>query len=226
MITEYIFLLIIPAILGLWAQHRVGAAYARWSRVGARARLTGAEVASAVMRSAGIANVEVVEIPGHLTDHYDPVNKRLSLSSENFRGGSLAALGVAAHEAGHALQDKVGYPALHFRMSLVPMTNFACSLLPFILFGGFFFRMFGLIYLAIGVYLLLTVFQFITLPVEFDASRRALKHLEGLGILDPQEMVGARDTLKAAAWTYVAAFIAALGNLIYFLSLVSGNRNR
>jgi uncharacterized protein len=226
MILEYLLLLIFPLLLGLWAQHRVSTAYAKWSRVGSRGHLTGAEVASAVMRSAGIDNVEIVEIDGHLTDHYDPSHKRLALSSENYRGASLAALGVSAHESGHAIQDKISYPALHLRMSLIPATNFASTLLPFIMIGGFFFHMFGFLYLGVVVYTILTIFQLITLPVEFDASRRALVHLQGLGILQPDEMVGARDTLNAAAWTYVAAFVASLGNLIYLLLILSGGRNR
>jgi hypothetical protein len=226
MILEYLLLLIFPLLLGLWAQHRVGTAYAKWSRVGSRGHLTGAEVASAVMRSAGIDDVEIVEIDGHLTDHYDPSRKRLALSTENYRGTSLAALGVSAHESGHAIQDKVSYPALHLRMSLIPATNFASTLLPFIMIGGFLFHMFGFLYLGVVVYTILTLFQLITLPVEFDASRRALIHLQGLGILQPDEMVGARDTLNAAAWTYVAAFVASLGNLIDLLLILSGGRNR
>ncbi len=223
--SEYLLLIIFPMILGLWAQMRVGGVYAKWSRVGSRSGMTGAEVADAVMRSAGIDNVEIVEIAGHLTDHYDAQNKRLALSSENFRGTSLAALGVSAHESGHAIQDKQNYPALQMRMSLVPITNFASSLLPLAIFGGFIFHMFGLLYLGIGAYLILTVFQLVTMPVEFDASRRALQRLEGLGILTADEMVGARETLKAAAWTYVAAFIAALGWLLHLL-LVVNNRRR
>lgn len=226
MILEYLLLLIFPFLLGLWAQHRVGTAYTKWSRVGSRGHLTGADVASAVMRSAGIDNVEIIEIAGHLTDHYDPSHKRLALSSENYRGTSLAALGVSAHESGHAIQDKISYPALHLRMSLIPATNFASTLLPFVMFGGFFFHMFGFITLGVVIYSILTVFQLVTLPVEFDASRRALVHLQGLGILQPDEMVGARDTLNAAAWTYVAAFVASLGNLIYLLLILSGGRNR
>ncbi len=226
MILELILLLFAPMGLGLWAQHRISTAYAKWSQVGSRGSLTGAEVASAIMRSAGIDNVAIEEIKGHLTDHYDPVHKRLALSSENYRGTSLAALGVAAHESGHALQDKVAFPALHLRMSLIPATNFASSLLPFVMFGGFFFHMFGFIYLGIVVYLILTVFQLVTLPVEFDASRRALQHLQGLGLLQSDEMVGARDTLNAAAWTYVAAFVASLSTLIYFIVAASGGRSR
>ncbi|HVU36803.1 MAG TPA: zinc metallopeptidase [Opitutales bacterium] len=223
---DYILLVLVPLILGLWAQTRVGSTYAKWSRVGSRSGMTGAEVAAAVMRSAGIDNVQIVEIGGHLTDHYDAQNKRLALSSENYRGTSLAALGVAAHESGHAIQDKEHYAALEMRMSLVPVTNIASSILPIVLFGGFFLQAVGLIYLAIAAYLILTIFQLVTMPVEFDASRRALQRLQGLGILTPEEMVGARDTLKAAAWTYVAAFIAALGWLLHLLLIVNGGRRR
>ncbi|MGA2052595.1 MAG: zinc metallopeptidase [Opitutales bacterium] len=222
----FLLLIILPALLGFWAQHRIGTAYAKWSRVGSRSRLTGAEVATAIMRSAGIDDVAIVEISGHLTDHYDPVRQRLALSSENYRGLSLAALGVSAHESGHAIQHKIAYPALGLRMNLIPLTNIASSLLPFIMIGGLVFRSFGLLYLGVAAYTLLTVFQLITLPVEFDASRRALQRLQGLGILQPDEMVGAADTLNAAAWTYVAAFIASLGNLAYLLVALSGQRDR
>jgi len=223
MLTEYLLLFIFPLVLGLWAQMRVSSTYNKWAQVGSRTGMTGAEVANAVMRSAGIDNVDIVEIPGHLTDHYDAQNKR---SSENFHGTSLSALGVAAHESGHAIQDKEHYAALNMRMQLVPITTFACNLMPMIIIGSIFFRMFGLIYLAVGVYLILSVFQLVTMPVEFDASRRALQRLQGLGILNSEEMVGARAVLKAAAWTYVAAFIASLGTLLYYLSLVSGGRRR
>jgi len=207
---------------------RVSSTYAKWSQVGSRIGMTGAEVAKAVMRSAGIDNVDIVEIPGHLTDHYDAQNKRLALSSENYHGMSLAALGVSAHESGHAIQDKERYAALEMRMQLVPMTNFACSLLPVIMIGSLFLGFFGpkLIITIVAIYLILTVFQLVTMPVEFDASRRALQRLQGLGILTKEEMVGARAVLKAAAWTYVAAFIASLGTLLYYLSLLSGGNRR
>ncbi len=224
--SGFILLVLVPLLLGLWAQMRVGAVYAKWSRVGSRSGLSGRDVASAVLRSAGIADVEIVAIPGHLTDHYDAQRKRLALSTENYHSTSLAALGVAAHESGHAIQDKVRFPALKLRMDLVPVTNFACSVLPLTLIGGVVFHLFGLLYFGIGAYFLLAVFQLVTMPVEFDASRRALQRLQGLGILTADEMVGARQTLKAAAWTYVAAFIAALGNLLQLLMVVQGQRRR
>ncbi len=213
-------ILIVPTIiLGFWAQSRVQSTYKKWSQVASRSRITGAEAASAVMRRAGIQDVEIVEIRGHLTDHYDPTNKRLALSSENYRGTSLAALGVAAHEAGHAIQHKVGYKALQARMSLVSVTGLASSILPFVLLGGIFFQMTGLLQIGVICYLVLTVFQLITLPVEFDASKRAREELLGLGILQQDEAVGVVQTLNAAGWTYVAAFVASLANLIYLFLL-------
>ena len=215
----YIILLIVPLIVGIWAQFRVSGTYKKWSQVASRGRITGAEAADAIMRKAGINDVEIHATPGHLTDHYDPIHKRLVLSEENFRGSSLAALGVAAHEAGHAIQHKVGYKALKFRMALIPITSFASKLLPFVIIGGLFFKFTGLINLGVLVYLVLTIFQLVTLPVEFDASRRAKKELLTLGILKEDESVGVVQTLNAAGLTYVAAFIASLANLIYLFLL-------
>lgn len=217
---KMIFLLfIIPLVVGLWAQIKVSRAYSKWSKVPSRGGITGAEAAAAVMRKAGISDIEIVEVPGHLTDHYHPMDRRLALSRENFYGTSLAALGVAAHEAGHAIQDKVGYKPLRFRAALIPVTNFASQLLPFVVMGGFFFGMFGLIKIGIAIYLVLTVFQLITLPVEFDASRRAKEQLLQLGILQQDEIGGVVSTLNAAGFTYVAAFVASLANLLYFILL-------
>ncbi len=216
---SFLLFIIIPIIIAMWAQAKVSSTYNKYSQVNSRSRITGREAAAYVMRSAGIDDVNIVAIRGHLTDHYDPVHKRLALSEENYRGTSLAALGVAAHEAGHAIQHKVGYKALQFRMALIPITNFASRLLPFVIIGGFFFGILGLIKLGIFVYLVLTVFQLVTLPVEFDASRRAKAQLPNLGIVDPSEIPGVSKTLDAAGFTYVAAFIASLGNLLYLFAL-------
>ena len=171
----------------------------------------------AVMQSAGINDVEIVECRGELTDHYDPTHKRLALSTQNFRGSSLAALGVAAHEAGHAIQHKEEYFPLNARMALVPITNFSSQLLPMVIFGGFFFAGPILINLGIFIYLVLTIFQLITLPVEFDASVRAKKQLVSLGIIEADEIKGVNETLDAAAFTYVAAFISSLAWLLIYL---------
>lgn len=219
--TVYLLFLLPTLVLGMWAQHRVSSAYNKWVKVPSRGGISGAEAASAVMRKAGINDVDIVEIGGRLTDHYDPVNKRLCLSRDNYRGTSLAALGVSAHEAGHAIQHKVGYKALQLRMSLVPITQFASQALPILFIGSLFFfgaAAMGLpIKLIVACYAVLTFFQLITLPVEFDASRRAKQELVGLGIIGQDERVGVDKTLDAAAWTYVAAFVTSLVQLIYWI---------
>ena len=215
---HFSLILIIPTLLlGLWAQHRVGSTYKKYSQIRSRSGITGAEAANYVMRQAGISNVEITAIGGHLTDHYDPTHRRLCLSEENYRGTSLAALGVAAHEAGHAIQHKVDYSMLNARMALVPATQFASQLLPIAIFGGLIFPATGLLTLGVVAYAILTVFQLITLPVEFDASKRAVAQLDGLGILDRDELPGVRRTLNAAGWTYVAAFVTSLAWLLYFI---------
>jgi Zn-dependent membrane protease YugP len=217
-------LFILVLVFALFAQMRVSSAYAKNARIPSRGRITGREAAAAVMDRAGIDDVEIVEIPGHLTDHYDPLNKRLCLSSENYRGTNLAALGVATHESGHALQHKVGYKALQARMVLVPVTQFTSNLLPVIMVGGFIFGFGGMLLdLGIIIYAVLSLFQLITLPVEFDASRRAKVELVQLGILDRDEMPGVNETLNAAALTYVAAFVTALMHLLWLLSMRRNN---
>jgi Zn-dependent membrane protease YugP len=215
----FLFLIIVPLLVGLWAQMKVKSAYNQYVQVPSRGRITGREAAASVMESAGIYDVEIVQCHGTLTDHYDPTHKRLALSEQNYRGTSLAALGVAAHEAGHAIQHKQEYAPLKTRMALVPVTGFASQLLPIVMFGGFFMG-FGPITINIGIaiYLVLTVFQLVTLPVEFDASTRAKKQLVGLGIVERDELDGVTKTLDAAAYTYVAAFVSSLGWLLYLLA--------
>lgn len=218
----FMILLIFVLILSVYAQFRVSSVYNRNAQIASRGRITGREAAEAVMAHAGIDDVEIAETDGHLTDHYDPVNKRLVLSSENYRGTSLAALGVAAHEAGHAIQHKIGYSMLHFRMALVPATTFVSRVLPMVMLFGFFFAagLRGMLLdIAIICYGVLTVFHIVTLPVEFDASRRAKLQLVNLGILDRDEMSGVNQTLNAAALTYVAAFVSSLLYLLYLLSV-------
>jgi Zn-dependent membrane protease YugP len=208
-------------IFALYAQIRVSSAYAKNAQIPSRGRITGREAAEAVMNRAGITDVTIEETSGHLTDHYDPLHKRLVLSEENYRGTSLAALGVAAHEAGHAIQHKIGYSMLNFRMALVPATQIVSGVIPFLILASIFlFRGLTGIMLDIAIicYAVLTLFQLVTLPVEFDASRRAKAQLVELGIVDQDEMPGVGETLDAAALTYVAAFISALLNLLYLLS--------
>ena len=159
-------------------------------------------------------------MPGELSDHYDPRQRVLRLSDGVYGTGSIAAVAVAAHEAGHALQHARAYAPLKARMAIVPMTMIASQMLPFIIIGGLFFGITGLITLGIWCYLILLVFQLITLPVEFDASRRAKIILREMGIIQPgEEATGVNSVLNAAALTYIAAFIAALGNLLWLMSI-------
>ena len=221
----WLILIGIPLLLGIYAQIKVSSAYSKNSQIGSRGRITGREAAEAVMSSAGISDVQIVEIDGHLTDHYDPTNKRLALSSPNYRGDSLAALGVAAHEAGHAIQHKQGYAMMKVRQTLVPAVQIAAPIT--MLFMGVGFLFLGSLFkvllpIAIAALMVMVVFQLVTLPVEFDASRRAKVQLVGLGILSRDEMVGVDETLNAAALTYVAAFVSSLGNLLYLLMAFTG----
>ena len=228
-IMGYLVFVVPTIILAMWAQSKVSSTYNKYARIPSRGQITGAEAAGAVMRNAGISNVKIVKVRGHLTDHYDPIGRKLALSEENYHGTSLAALGVAAHEAGHAVQHKVGYAALKARMALVPITNIASSILPIVMIGSFFIIggafSYTLLKLGILCYVVLTVFQLITLPVEYDASARAKKELVALGILGKDEMIGVDKTLNAAALTYVAAFVSSLSYLMYLLSMVAGNRD-
>ncbi|MFA6289166.1 MAG: zinc metallopeptidase [Opitutaceae bacterium] len=227
-LTFWIILIIIPMLFGFYAQMRVRSAYSKNVEIESRGRITGREAAEAVMRSAGITDVEIVAVPGQLTDHYDPTHKRLALSELNYEGTSLAALGVAAHEAGHAIQHKIGYSMMTIRQTLAPATQIAAGVANFVLIIGIF-----LLSTAIGGKLLvlgavalavICLFQLVTLPVEFDASRRAKQQLVTLGIVDQDEMKGVNETLDAAGLTYVAAFAASLGTLLHILLLISGNR--
>lgn len=219
---SFVIFIIIPILIGLYAQTRVSSAYEKNLKIQSHNRITGAAAAAEILRGAGINDVQIVQIEGHLTDHYDSENKRLALSRQNYCGTSLAALGVAAHEAGHAIQDKENYAPLKTRMALIPITSLASSILPFVIIGGFTFAgaasgmlMFEV---CVAIYLILTIFQLVTLPVEFNASARAKKQLQAAGILESDEIAGVEETLDAAAFTYVAAFITSLGWLLLMLS--------
>src|SRR5213079_2382609 len=210
----------VPLIIGIWAQIRVSSAFRKWGEVRASSNITGAEAAREILQAAQIHDVEVVETNDFLGDHYDPTNKQLHLSTNVYNTPSVAALGVAAHETGHAIQHAAAYAPLKMRMAIVPVTQIASNMLPFVIIGGFIFHMTGLITLGIYCYLVLLAFQLITLPVEFDASRRAKIILQQMGMVQQgNEAVGVNRVLNAAALTYVAAFIATLGNLLYLLTV-------
>jgi Zn-dependent membrane protease YugP len=218
--SGWLFYIGVPLVLGIWAQIRVTSAFRKWGEVRASSNITGAECAREILQAAQIPDVEVVETNDFLGDHYDPRDKKLHLSSSVYNTPSVAALGIAAHETGHAIQHAKAYAPLKARMAIVPVTMVASRMLPFVILGGLFFHITGLITLGIYCYLVLLVFQLITLPVEFDASRRAKIILQQMGIVQPgEEVVGVNKVLNAAALTYVAAFIAALGNLLWLMSI-------
>jgi len=216
----YLVLIGVPLLLGLYAQMRVSSAFGKYKKVAATSGVTGAQAAREILNAAQIHDVEVREINDMLGDHYDPIKKRLCLSTEVFHTPSVAALGIAAHEAGHAIQHARAYAPLKWRMAIVPATQFASQILPLVIMGGFMFQITGLITLGILCYAVLAVFQLITLPVEYDASKRAKVILQQMGMVQPGgEAAGVNSVLNAAALTYVAAFVAALGQLAHLILL-------
>lgn len=215
----YLLFMLPATLVGIWAQFKLRSAYGRYSRVGLASRLSGAEAARVILNRAGLHHVPVEEVPGHLTDHYDPTKRALRLSSENFHSQSVAAVGVAAHEAGHALQHQVGYAPLQLRAALVPMTQIASYAWIVLILLGMFLKMSGLIYVGIGVFSVVMLFQLVTLPVEFDASKRAKEQLLSLGIVRSDESAGVSKVLSAAALTYVAALVASVMQLLYYLNV-------
>ena len=227
-------LLALPGlILGLWAQMKVKRAFGKYSKVRNSRGLTGAQAARLILDHYGLRHVSIEETKGMLSDHYDPRAKVLRLSPDVGRNPSIAAVGVAAHEAGHALQDADNYAALKLRTAIVPAVQFGSWLGPLIIMGGFFLMAltgatdlgYTLAWLGVILFGLTALFAIITLPVEFNASARAKKELVAMNILSPQEMKGVNETLNAAALTYVAAAIAAIGQVLYYVILLTGRRD-
>jgi hypothetical protein len=217
---DYWWLAIPGLILGLYAQVKLTSTYRKYSQVGNAAGMTGARAAREVLDSAGLYQVPVEEVGGHLTDHYDPAKKALFLSSDNYHGISLAAVGVAAHEAGHALQHKDAYAPLNIRMAMVPITQIASYAWQGIFIAGLLLGMFQkLLGIAIAIFVVITVFQLITLPVEFNASSRAKAQLFRLGLIRNDERAGVNKVLNAAAMTYVAAMVSSVLTLLQFVML-------
>lgn len=220
MFFDSTMLLLIPALLlSLYAQFKVKMTYARYCKVRSRKGLTGAQAANYILRNKGLGSIPIEETPGSLTDHYDPRKKILRLSSDNFNSDSIAALGVSAHEAGHAIQHGERYAPLAFRNSIVPVANFG-SMLAFPLFLlGMIFSWSSLIDAGIILFSIAVIFTVITLPVEFNASRRAIVELSNSGFLQTDELQGAKKVLNAAALTYVAATAMAVLELVRLLIL-------
>jgi len=222
-IIDYWWIAIPGVLLGLYAQFKVTSTYAHYVRVETRAGLTGAQAAREILDAAGLQDLLVEEVGGHLTDHYDPTKRTLFLSSENFHGSSIAAVGVAAHEAGHALQHKAAYAPLHMRMAMVPITQFASIAWAGIFLLGLVFGMFyQFLGIAIAIFTVIALFQLITLPVEFDASRRAKVQLLKLGLVSGDESTGVNKVLNAAALTYVAALVTSVLQLLRFVMIARG----
>ncbi len=225
---DYTYILvIIGAVICLIASGRMNSTFNRYMRVRSMSGMTGAEAAERILRNAGIYDVRVVHIQGRLTDHYDPRNKTLGLSDSVYGSSSVAAVGVAAHECGHAIQHDKGYVPLRVRGALVPAANFGSNLAwPLIVIGLIFYGNFGSLLIQIGIILfsLAVLFQLVTLPVEFNASHRALKELERTGILGNGEIKDTGKVLRAAAMTYVASAAAIILQLLRLLILFGGRR--
>lgn len=220
-------LLVMGTVLSLLASARVNSTFARYSRVRSTTGMTGEETARRLLQSQGIYDVSVRPVSGSLTDHYDPRTKTVNLSEDVFRSTSVAAIGVAAHECGHAIQDNRGYVPLRMRAAFVPVANFGSKLSwPLILLGLLLGGNNMLIQIGIWMFLAVVLFQLITLPVELNASGRAVKLVDQLGILSGQEVGQTRSVLSAAAMTYVAAAAASILQLVRLIILFGGNRRR
>lgn len=215
-------LLLIPGmLLGLWAQHRVASTFRRYAGVPAGNGMTGRDMARHILANAGLSEIKVEPTQGQLSDHYDPRAKAIRLSEPVYGSASVAALGVAAHECGHAIQDHQGYMAMRLRWTLLAPANLGTSLAPWMVMLGFFMGRGGLLLIDIGIALFVgaVLFHLVTLPVEFNASRRAVAQLQSAGLVAPQDVRGVRDVLNAAGFTYVAAAAAALLTLAQLLIL-------
>ncbi|ABG85597.1 zinc metallopeptidase [Clostridium perfringens] len=220
------YLILIPAILiSAWAQFKVSSTFNKYSTVRSINGYTGAQVARILLNDAGLQEVEIQQVPGRLSDHYDPRAKVLRLSSDVYGSTSVASIGVAAHEVGHAIQDKESYSALVFRNAIVPLVNFSSSLSWILFFIGILLSYSTLVTIGIILFSVVVLFQLVTLPVEFNASSRALKLLEARGILYDKEVDGARNVLSAAALTYVAATLMAVLQLVRLIAISNRNSN-
>jgi len=198
---------------------RLQSAYGKYSRISLESGMTGAQAARQILDQAGLHEVPVAEVPGHLSDHYDPAKRTLFLSSENFQGRTIAAVGVAAHEAGHALQHQAAYGLFNVRMALVPAVQIASYAWTGVLMLGLFLGIFNkMLVIATLIFAVMLLFQLVTLPVEYDASRRAKEQLFRLGLVHEGERQGVSRVLDAAALTYVAAMVATLLQFLYYLS--------
>lgn len=222
----YCVLLIPVLVLSLWAQAQVSGNFRRYSGVTNRRRLTGAQAAEAVLRAHGVYDVPIRTCRGNLTDHYDPRDNTIYLSEGVYGAPTVAAVGVACHEAGHAVQYAVGYGPIRVRSAIIPATQFGSRFSFILLLLGMVLYSQPLFFVGIVLFSLTTLFQLVTLPVEFDASHRALETIEGQGLLDGEELAGARKVLRAAAMTYVAALLMSVLQLLRYVLIFAGRNDR
>ena len=221
----YLYIVLPCLLIAMIASARVNSTFKRYSQQISARHITGCDAAERVLRANGVHNVRIERVSGHLSDHYDPRTNVIRLSDSVYNSASTAAIGVACHEAGHAVQYAQGYFPIKLRAAIIPITNIGSRLaLPLILLGVLFGMSYNLIYIGIGCFALSLVFQLITLPVEFNASRRAMEAIESAGILSEEEQKGARKTLTAAAMTYVAAVAVAAAQLLRLVLLFGGRR--
>lgn len=221
-------MIVILTMLGSWfVGWRLKSKFRQYAQTPLRSNLSGQEIAEKMLRDHGITNVRVVSVQGRLTDHYNPADRTVNLSHEVFYGRNAAAAAVAAHECGHAVQHAKAYSFLKFRSAMVPMLSVTSRFMPFIIIGGIFMLQYTPLPLAIGVALfaLTTLFSFITLPVEFDASKRALAWIHDRGVVTSQEYTLSKGALRWAAMTYVVAALSSLATLLYYASLLGGRRD-
>ncbi len=232
---DYLYLiLVLPAVIfSLWASIRVNTTFKKYSKIRSMRGITGAEAARRVLDANGLQHIRIEQIPGNLTDHYDPRSDVIRLSESVYGNTSVAAVGVACHEAGHAVQHAANYAPVKIRAAIIPVTNIGSRLaIPLIILGILLNSLASapeflvIAYIGVACYGLCTLFQLVTLPTEFDASRRALRCIESYGILGSEEIGGARRVLTAAAMTYVAALAVSLMQLLRLFLMVSGNSRR
>ena len=216
----YLLVALVALVIGAAAQAYINSTYRKWSRVPANVPGTGADVARRMLAEGGATGVGITRVAGSLTDHYDPRDNRLHLSDDNYRGASVASVAVACHEAGHAIQAARGFSMYRLRTALVPAVNFAQQGWALVLLAGILLNVAGLVQLAIALFAVAVVFQLVTLPVEIDASRRAVAYLSQNG--SGMDERGARSVLTAAALTYVAAALTSIVQLLYLLSRYGG----
>lgn len=224
---DYTYLIILPAFLfGLYAQMKVSSTFSKYQSVQSSRGVTGAQAARRILDDNGLYDVAVVKISGNLTDNFNPKTRTVSLSDSVYGSTSVAAIGVAAHECGHAVQHATGYTPIKIRSALVPVTNFGSSAGFVILLVGMLFGSYPIAMLGVLLYSLMAVFQAVTLPVEFNASKRALATLEASGMLVGEELKMSRSVLSAAAMTYVAALVSSLATILRLLLIAGSSRRR